>query len=704
MDLSTQAGKEILNDIARNTSSVRGWRNLMLLCFDQKDIDTFKTLQIICEGLDKLFERKKIEARQEFETAVKAIRESKLKVHQQRLPNPIVTSVPLTDAQRQAFLKLARTPNNSSLLEKVSLYYLEDWGLPNVAQKHLERALNFEPEDKQVIDTLAKAAEALTHAATITALQMPKVDSTSTTELSRSVLSQTVKLKIPSVLRKASSPLPAERSQALLGHHIEQLNDKHAFRKRDAGFKTANLSAIHNQLMSLQSKIEVIEQRAQSRLHPSPPVKPVDNKVTAQRSSPPIPMTSAELLSKSLADVHEGNLDEAAASCRRALELNPDQPLVWHTWATIGMGFFERRELEKSISAFNEALRLEPNAVESWFNMGVSYSAKGDIEGALRCYLRSLFLAPGNPKVRCNLGAVYFQNNQFEHAEQCFRAAIELDHGYARAWDNLGATLSALNKLPEAEKACRKATELKPDYPDAWFKLGTILYQLEEYPKAREAFEKTRQLRPDFAASYVYLAMLDARDGKLEEAESCCKRFTILGGVPGLDWLGWQEYAMASLKQNHIKEAIAACRRATDLQPNEPEPWFALGMSLHQAGEIHEAESAYKECLKMRLDMPYASYNLGIILLEQQKFPEAVAALEAATIDLPTSAQAWFYLGRSREALQQTEPALSAYGRAVELDPKMVEAWQNLSALLEESGRHDEAIQHQQKALAALEN
>lgn len=710
MDLSTQAGQEILADIERNTSSVRGWRNLMLLCFDQKDIDTFKTLQVICEGFDKLFEQKKLEAKREFEAAVKVIRESKLKVGQRQLPNPIVTTIPLTDVQRLTFTKLAHNPNTTSLLEKVAIYYLDDWGLPEIAQKHLERALNFQPEDKQVMDTLTKAVEAL--ARNLPNMPMATTEAPPSAERTRISFNDTMRLKMPTILRKASGPLPAERSQTLLAHHIEHIRDKNVRHDGDKAFKTANLGSLHQQLRTLQSKIDMIEQRthtgSDSKQIAAPStgkgMKPVSISPLAKKSSAlPEPKTPADLLTRSLTYIHEGDLDAASADCRRALEINPDQPLVWHTWATIGLGYFEKRQMDQAIESFNEALRLEPNAVESWFNMGVAYAEKGDTEGALRCYLRALFLSPENSKVRCNLGAVYFQNSQFSHAEQCFRKAIEINPDYARAWDNLGATLSARGDLVEAEAACRKAIEIKPDYAEAWFKLGTILFQQDRAQEAREAFEQSMSFRQDFPATYVYLAMLDARDGLFDPALTACKKFTFLGGVSGLDWMAWQEVALAGLQQNRLDESLSAARHATELAPGEPEPWFTLGVVLHHAGQLEEAETAYSRGAELRPDLAPVWYNLGLVRFELKKTALAAEAFQRVIQIDPKSALGWYHSGRTNQVFGKTEEALADYRNAVELDAKLVDAWQNLGALLEELGRHDEAEEAKQKALAALQ-
>ncbi len=51
MNFNTQAAEDILSKIERDPAEVRHWRQLLILCFDQKSIETLQTLQVILAAL-----------------------------------------------------------------------------------------------------------------------------------------------------------------------------------------------------------------------------------------------------------------------------------------------------------------------------------------------------------------------------------------------------------------------------------------------------------------------------------------------------------------------------------------------------------------------------------------------------------------------------------------------------------------------------
>jgi len=75
--------------------------------------------------------------------------------------------------------------------------------------------------------------------------------------------------------------------------------------------------------------------------------------------------------------------------------------------------------------------------------------------------------------------------------------------------------------------------------------------------------------------------------------------------------------------------------------------------------------------------------NYGLLLANQKKFAEAQAELEkAAAIDPPGGGKYMFNLGAVLINTGQTDPAVVAFRKAVELDPKYAPAWfQYCSAL-----------------------
>ncbi|MEJ0000165.1 MAG: hypothetical protein WDO13_13960 [Verrucomicrobiota bacterium] len=54
MNFTTQAAEDILSKIERDPAEVRHWRQLLILCFDQKAIDTLETLQVVLRAIEQI--------------------------------------------------------------------------------------------------------------------------------------------------------------------------------------------------------------------------------------------------------------------------------------------------------------------------------------------------------------------------------------------------------------------------------------------------------------------------------------------------------------------------------------------------------------------------------------------------------------------------------------------------------------------------
>lgn len=89
----------------------------------------------------------------------------------------------------------------------------------------------------------------------------------------------------------------------------------------------------------------------------------------------------------------------------------------------------------------------------------------------------------------------------------------------------------------------------------------------------------------------------------------------------------------------------------------------------------------------------------GKSAIDAGDFEKAVTVLTKATADAPEDAQAFFYLGVAQEQLGHAEESVAAYKKASELDPKLIDASVNLSALLTDMERDQEALDVVEKAL-----
>jgi tetratricopeptide (TPR) repeat protein len=132
--------------------------------------------------------------------------------------------------------------------------------------------------------------------------------------------------------------------------------------------------------------------------------------------------------------------------------------------------------------------------------------------------------------------------------------------------------------------------------------------------------------------------------GRTESAEG--EFSAILARWPG------DAYALAS--RAHVRsqlhrrsEAIEDARALVAAHPKRSAAdWFNLAFLLEDAGELVPAEQAFREALALDPKLDRAWYGLGLTLIRQQRFDDAVAALRRNTELQPMSPYGWYQLAR----------------------------------------------------------
>src|SRR5271156_6152839 len=147
MNFTTQAAEDILSKIERDPAEVRHWRQLLILCFDQKSIETLQTLQVVLAAIEQIWGARRQKAKDAYEEARLKQRSTGSK---EPLPSPTVHAIALNPRQKENFIKLARAPQSPQLLYRFGLYLEEDFSLPQSARAIYERALALESEDPAV--------------------------------------------------------------------------------------------------------------------------------------------------------------------------------------------------------------------------------------------------------------------------------------------------------------------------------------------------------------------------------------------------------------------------------------------------------------------------------------------------------------------------------------------------------------------------
>jgi tetratricopeptide (TPR) repeat protein len=155
------------------------------------------------------------------------------------------------------------------------------------------------------------------------------------------------------------------------------------------------------------------------------------------------------------------------------------------------------------------------------------------------------------------------------------------------------------------------------------------------------------------------------------------------------------------LNPPRLEEAIGFYRAAVAARRHSPGVRFNLAMALRAHGQIAEAESQYREAIRLKPDYAEAHDSLGALLCDDKHdYDGAVAAFRAALRLRPNDAIFQYNLGHPLLEKGELDEAIACYRKAIELDPNYAHAHYNLGNALKAKGKVDDAIACYRKTLA----
>ena len=125
--------------------------------------------------------------------------------------------------------------------------------------------------------------------------------------------------------------------------------------------------------------------------------------------------------------------------------------------------------------------------------------------------------------------------------------------------------------------------------------------------------------------------------------------------------------------------ARRAYERVLSLDPQNPMGLVNLGMVEFYSGDPAKSENLLKQAVRQRLETAPAWLTLGMIYMDQNRFPEALAALSQAALHDPNNPRVRNFLGVVVGREGWIYGAQQQLRRAVELDPAYADAHYNLA-------------------------
>jgi protein O-GlcNAc transferase len=155
--------------------------------------------------------------------------------------------------------------------------------------------------------------------------------------------------------------------------------------------------------------------------------------------------------------------------------------------------------------------------------------------------------------------------------------------------------------------------------------------------------------------------------------------------------------------RGQMDEALAAARRLTQQQPQEPAAWRALGYVQARRNSFQEAEQTLLRAISLSPEDALSWEHLGWLYRRIGDFARAITTLRKALELDAGKLRPRMMLANSLADLGKPAEAIAEYRRVLERDPTHVRAHNNLANLLVDRGRLKEAVGHYARAASMSE-
>ncbi|HET7673933.1 MAG TPA: sulfotransferase [Gammaproteobacteria bacterium] len=226
----------------------------------------------------------------------------------------------------------------------------------------------------------------------------------------------------------------------------------------------------------------------------------------------------------------------------------------------------------------------------------------------------------------------------------------------------------AAENYEAAESACRRVVELVPAHSAAWHMLGVLAYERDDYDGSLSCMEQALRFDPEHPVVYF-------------------------------------NYGNALMGLKRFPEAVAAFRRALEIDPTDQRFIHNLALALQKLGSpnaVEEAETLLQRVVTLNPESAEAQANLGrfLRLLESSREDEAAEAFHRALELAPGASAIRADLADMYEQMNLLDKAAAELEAGFAIDPEYPDLYLVAAKLERRRGNLENAIRNL-KALQA---
>lgn len=293
-----------------------------------------------------------------------------------------------------------------------------------------------------------------------------------------------------------------------------------------------------------------------------------------------------------LAEVNlaQNKIKEAETCLNRALGRDPQnlEALILQ-----GRLHNQKGDFEKAQGVFEKLVSAYPRLPLVYQELGRTYANTGDINKAINTLNQALAIAPNSPEASLLLARLNNRKGDHNAAIALLRKTLEQQPGLTQAQFLLAEAYRNQGNLDGALEIYGSLEKTDANNPQIPLLKGLMLAQLGKYAEARSAFERAFVLSPDSPVALEQLVNLDLREKQFDPAAARIEQE--IAKNPKLDGFGQLLLAKIHLAKNEKDQAEARLKRAIELMPDSPTPYFLLAGIYTRTNEQEKALAQLNE-------------------------------------------------------------------------------------------------------------
>lgn len=326
---------------------------------------------------------------------------------------------------------------------------------------------------------------------------------------------------------------------------------------------------------------------------------------------------------------------------------------------------------------------------------------KGKKDDSVRRLRRVIELRPDWAQAHFILGTALLTKEDLKGARSELERALELDSSLFEARKALSQVYDRLGESAPAISEARKILQQRPDADDVRIVLAQGLLREgkpSEAIKELDAIPEERRGVGVYYAlgrAYLFLGKLDdARKNLLRANELAPNNAEILGSLFRVD-----------VATGRLQDTLQRVDAAVKADPKSPALAHLQGMVLNAAGREEETIRAFRRAIELNPNLIDSYSELAKVYARAGKTDQVVKIFEEAAAAAPNEPTVRLLLGTLYEGLNEKAKARAAYEKAIQLNPKLAAAKNNLAYMLAEEGKElDRALTLAQEAKALVPN